>query len=197
MAVTRHFKNLAEAVSWRKKHPNVVVTAATVTSTAPAPTYTKRQYVVRLCHWGILNKASIHYAEVRPMPHTKAHVLPHLPLTTDCSGWATICYQYAGAGDPNGNGYNGTGYTGTLLKHMRHINIASVQPGDLVVYGCNSNPTGHHVAVIIAVGSHTPTTIQTCSHGSEAGPLEITVAAESKYQPDGLAGVVYLSSIAP
>jgi hypothetical protein len=197
MAVTRHFKNLAEAVSWRKKHPNVVVTAATVTSTVPAPTYTKRQYVVRLCHWGIINKASIHYAEVRPMPHTKPHILPHLPLTTDCSGWVTLCYQYAGAADPNGLSYDGQGYTGTLLKHMKHISIGKVQPGDLVVYGCKSNPNGHHVAAIIAVGSHTPDTIQTCSHGSEAGPLEISVTHEANYQPDGLAGVVYLSSSAP
>jgi hypothetical protein len=197
MAVTVHFKSLLGATTWRKNHPKRVVTDVAVTSKAPAPVYTKRQLVVRLCHWGMLNKASIHYAEVRPMPHTKPQILPHLPLSTDCSGWATLCYQYAGAADPNGLSYNGSGYTGTLLKHMHHIGIASIKPGDLVVYGTKSIPAGHHVAVIIAVGSHTPDTIQTCSHGSEAGPLEITVAAESKYQPDGLAGIVYLSSITP
>jgi hypothetical protein len=197
MAITVHFKNLADALNWRKNHPKRVVTDVAVTSKAPAPTYTKRQYVVRLCHWGIINKASIHNAEVRPMPHTKAHVLPHLPLTTDCSGWVTLCYQYAGAADPNGLSYDGQGYTGTLLKHMKHISIGKVQLGDLVVYGCKSNPNGHHVAAIIAVGSHTPDTIQTCSHGSEAGPLEISVTHEANYQPDGLAGVVYLTSILP
>ena len=193
--MTKTFKNLRRALAWRKKHPERNVTRVTVSSTAPAPTYTKRQYVVRLCHWGIAHQASIHYAEKRPMPLTTVHVLPHLPLTTDCSGWATLCYRYAGAADPNGLGYSGSGYTGTLLKHMHHITAATAKPGDLVVYGCKSIPTGHHVAVIMDVGSHTPETIITCSHGSEAGPLEITVAHEATFQPDGLAGVVYLSSI--
>jgi hypothetical protein len=196
MSTTRHFKNLRRALAWRKRNPKRTVKGVTVTSTAPKPTYTKRQLVVQLCHWGLIHTGQIHYAEIRPMPSTRIRVLPRLPLTTDCSGWATLCYKYAGAADPNGLGYNGQGYTGTLLKHMHHITRIQAKPGDLVVYGCKSNPNGHHVAVITSVGSHTPETIETCSHGSENGPLAITVAHEAVYQPDGLAGVVYLSSIA-
>jgi hypothetical protein len=192
---TTHVKNWRKALAWKKAHPKRNVTGLTITSTAPAPTYTKRQLVVRLCHWGISHTAQIHYAEKRPMPLTTPHVLPHLPLTTDCSGWATLCYRYAGAADPNGLGYNGAGYTGTLLKHMRHITTRDLEPGDLAVFGCKTYPTGHHVCVVMDVGSRTAATIQTCSHGSENGPLEISVAQEARYQPDGLAGVVYLSSI--
>lgn len=190
------FRTFGGALRWRKTHPRDRISNVTVTSTAPPPAYTKRQYVLRLCHWGIAHQGAIHYAQTRPIPLRPAHILPRLPLRTDCSGWATICYRYAGAADPNGLGYSGQGYTGSLLRHMRHINRLAIRQGDLVVYGCKSNPTGHHVAVIMSVGERTPETIITCSHGSEAGPLEISVAHEAALQPDGLTGIVYLSSIA-
>lgn len=197
MATTRRFSSISELLRWRKNNPRRKIQSVSVTSSAPVPVYTKREWVVRLCHWGIANTGAIHYAEKRPIPLPHPHVLPKLPLTTDCSGWATICYRYAGASDPGGSGYNGQNFTGTFLKHMKHINIASVKAGDLVVYGVKSNPTGHHVAVVMNAGKHTPDTIVTCSHGSENGPLQITVSHEANYQPDGLSGVVYLTSIVP
>lgn len=197
MSVTRKFKSIKELLAWRKAHPKRRISQVTETSTAPPPTYTKRELVVQLCHWGITHNASIHYAQTRPIPLRSPRLLPALPLTTDCSGWATIAYRYAGAADPGGSSYSGQNNTGTFLKHMRHIAISAVKAGDIVVYGAKTYPGyGHHAAVITNAGSHTVSTITTCSHGSEAGPLAITVAAEAKYQPDGLAGIVYLTSIA-
>ena len=59
----------------------------------------------------------IHYRESRPIP---ALDRPRsLPLETDCSGFATLCYSWAGAPDPNGNGFSGEGYTGTMLATCR------------------------------------------------------------------------------
>ncbi|MHB8469552.1 MAG: Hint domain-containing protein [Gaiellaceae bacterium] len=46
-------------------------------------------------------------SEMRPIPLART-----LPLTTDCSGFVTLCYHLAGAPDPNGRGYDGQGWTG-------------------------------------------------------------------------------------
>jgi len=53
-----------------------------------------RQKIVAAARWGIENEPRIHYGEVRPMPLGRT-----LPLTTDCSGFVTICYFLAGAPD--------------------------------------------------------------------------------------------------
>lgn len=166
------------------------------TSHAPAPKPTLRQLVVRFALWGCAHEPQIHYAEIRPIPKVTPHTLPALPFTTDCSGFATMAYEYAGAQDPNGNGYNGQGYTGTLLAHARKVGaivgIGKVQPGDIAIYGTKSIPAGHHAAVVTAVHSRSYGGIVTASHGQEKGPFEITVAEEAQYQPDGIAGVVFL-----
>jgi cell wall-associated NlpC family hydrolase len=169
------------------------VSIAKATSPAPKPVPSARVMIVRFAQWGCAHSADIHYAETRPIPLPASRTLPKLPFTTDCSGFVTMAYRYAGAPDPNGNGYDGQGYTGTLLAHGRKITAGAVRPGDVVVYGCKSVPTGHHAAVVTAVGKATAEGIETASHGQESGPFTITVAEEARYQPDGLAGVVYLS----
>src|SRR6201981_1984334 len=63
-----------------------------------------RGRIVAAARWGIRNEPRIHYGLIRPFPLTRA-----LPLTTDCSGFATLCYYLAGAPDPNGRDYDGTG----------------------------------------------------------------------------------------
>ncbi|HVH52092.1 MAG TPA: hypothetical protein VM690_08090, partial [Gaiellaceae bacterium] len=75
-----------------------------------------RQAIVAAARWGIRNEPLIHYAEVRPIPLAR-----RLPITTDCSGFVTLCYFLAGAPDPNGREYDGEGWTGTLLRHMTHV----------------------------------------------------------------------------
>lgn len=176
-----------------KRFGEVTVTAAT--STAPRPVPTTRQRIVEFWRWGITNAAKIGYAEVRPIPKVIPGKLPKLPFTTDCSGDVTMGYQYAGARNPNrADGvYDGQGYTGTLLKVGKHIPIANVKPGDVAVFGCKTYPNGHHAAGVTDVRSKTLAGIVLSSHGSAVGPLEITAADEAKYQPDGPAGIVFLS----
>ena len=140
-----------------------------------------RAEIVAAAQWGIRNEPRIHYAPVRPIPLTRT-----LPLFTDCSGFVTLCYYLAGAPDPNGLDYDGQGYTGTLLRAMSSVAPATVDPGDLVVWGTYP---GHHVALVLEPGDDP----LLCSHGQERGPLEIRFSAESRYQPET---VTWLSSLA-
>ncbi len=137
----------------------------------------KRARIVAAARWGVAHQPEIHYAETRPIPIQPAGVLHSLPFTTDCSGFATICYRAASTPDPNGMGYDGDGFTGSLLNHGQKVD--KPRPSDLVVYG---PPPGHHVAVVVRAGTD-PLTV---SHGSEAGPLLIRVSDEKHYQPPGV-----------
>jgi hypothetical protein len=125
----------------------------------------------------------IHYAEIRPIDGLHR---PHkLPLRTDCSGFVTLCYAWAGAPDPNGLGYSGQGYTGTLLAHMRPVTLDAARPADVVVWG----PwPGRHAALVLAPG---PDPLL-CSHGSERGPLAAPFSDEDGVQPPP---AVFLSSL--
>jgi cell wall-associated NlpC family hydrolase len=108
-----------------------------------------------------------------------------LPLTTDCSGFATLCYFLAGAPDPNGNGYDGHGWTGTLLEAMENIDRRAVLPGDIVVWG---EYPGHHCAIVLEPGDDP----LLASHGQERGPIEIAFSTECRYQPSE---VTWLSAL--
>jgi cell wall-associated NlpC family hydrolase len=109
--------------------------------------------IVAAARWGIANEPRIHYGEARPFPLTRL-----LPLTTDCSGFVTLCYYLAGAPDPNGLGYNGQGWTGTLLGHLGPT--VFLLPGDIVVWG---EYPGHHCALVLEAGDDP----LMCSHGRE------------------------------
>lgn len=138
----------------------------------PAPAPTLRSRIVAEARWGVANEPQIHYAEVRPIPLEPPR---QLPLTTDCSGFATCCYRWAGAPDPNGLGYNGAGYTGTLLAHLEHVPIAALAAGDLIVFG---TMPGHHVVIVTEPGPD-PLVV---SHGWEGGPQEWRLSQEARYQ---------------
>lgn len=129
-----------------------------------------REQIVSWALKGVASTAQIHYAQIRPIPHTW-----RLPMTTDCSGFVTLCYQLAGAPDPNGQRYSGQGWTGTLLDHGISVPLSKAQTGDLVIWGANP---GHHVAVIVAPGGDP----EIVSHGSEAGPIKETVSGETRAQ---------------
>lgn len=143
----------------------------------------KRDKVVHWAKWGVSFEPSIHYSEAVDRDDWLTKRAGLLPLVTDCSGFATACYKWAGADDPNGLGYKQLGYTGTLLSHMKVV--SRPKPGDLVVYGPG---TGHHVGIVVEAGSD-PLTV---SHGQERGPLYIRVSEERRYQP---AGIRYLRSL--
>jgi cell wall-associated NlpC family hydrolase len=129
---------------------------------------TLREKIVAAARWGIANEPRIHYGEVRPMPLART-----LPLTTDCSGFVTLCYYLAGAPDPNGLGYDGQGWTGTLLEHLPVA--AAVRRGDIVVFGAYP---GRHCCIVLEPGGDP----LLCSHGWERGPLAIRFSAEAAIQ---------------
>lgn len=147
-----------------------------------------RQAIVSNALWGAevatQRPKLIHYAEVRPI----AGAARKLPLTTDCSGFVTLCYEWAGAPDPNGLHYNGEGNTGTILHACVHIKPAAAQVADLIVFG---NPPGTHVVVIVELGAD-PVVV---SHGSEAGPLRLPLSQEATAHPGE--PLNYLSVSAP
>ena len=89
---------------------------------------------------------------------------PNVPSVGDCSSMVTWYYFAAGAPDPNGAGYNGSGFTGTLDRG-RTVSIDQSQPGDYVLYG-TAHPWAH-VALFVGEkqGQH-----MVVSHGSEGGP---------------------------
>lgn len=122
----------------------------------------KREAIVAAAMWGYYNRDAIHYSQ-SGMRMKDFGPPPNVPNNTDCSGFATWCYKAAGARDPNGRGFDGTGYTGTLWGHGTAIPRAQLQPGDLVFYR-NPLSVNSHVAVYVGNG-------KVSSHGQEAGPL--------------------------
>jgi hypothetical protein len=128
-----------------------------------------RRKIVAAARWGIANEPRIHYGEIRPIPLGTG-----LPLTTDCSGFVTICFYRAGAPDPNGLDYGGQGYTGTLLDHLDEA--AEPKHGDVVVWGAYP---GRHCAIVLEPGVDP----LLASHGRERGPIAIRYTAECRLQP--------------
>lgn len=135
---------------------------------APPPVVPPRDKVCRWARWGVTHEPDIHYSEGADRDDwlTKASGL--LPLTTDCSGFATACYRWSELPDPNGLGYHQLGYTGTLLSHAgKHGQIlddtSKARPGDLIVIGPGN---GDHVVVVVQAGTD-PVVV---SHGQEGGP---------------------------
>lgn len=125
---------------------------------------TLRDRVANEATWGYNNRGRISYRQERPMRSLKSgHKLPQVH---DCSGYATACYLRAGAPDPNGMGYSGYGYTGTLSTKGRSVSLAAARPGDLVFYGSGWPYT--HVAIYVGFG-------KVISHGSNKGPYLLAV----------------------
>ena len=118
-----------------------------------------------IVHWAralLADKTHFNYAEVRPIP---LHNPPKFPVTTDCSGFVTLCFYLAGANDPNQMNYSGQGYTGTLLDHGLKISRQAVVAGDVVVYGAYP---GVHTALVVQVYANGD--ILTVSHGEQGDP---------------------------
>lgn len=149
-----------------KKFKRVTVTSA---PTPPMPYAGLRENVVKWARWGVAHEPQIHYTEAADRDDwLTAQPRNKLPLTTDCSGFVTLCYWLAAALDPNGLGYFKLGYTGTLLDHAaKHgqilTDVSKARPGDPIVMGPG---TGAHVVVVVEAGAD-PLVV---SHGQEGGP---------------------------
>lgn len=112
------------------------------------------------------HKWGISYSQMRPMAMGKP---PYVPPRWDCSGFVTNCFYAGGAPDPNGRGYDGQGYTGTLMGRGTVVgSITDLSPGDLIFYGYSSgngpafqrgDPT--HVAMYVGYrdGAHMTLTL--------------------------------------
>jgi len=149
---------------------------------------TVRSAMVAQAKWAMGHEPSFHYQEVRPIPldRFKAHTLP---ITTDCSGFVTCVAFAAGVKpDPNGQEYNGQGFTGTLLQHCEHITKHEAKAGDFVAYGPFP---GEHVCMLLEDGTVPDPLL--VSHGQEKGPFEIRASVEAKAHS---APVTYLRSVA-
>jgi hypothetical protein len=132
----------------------------------------RRLGVEAAVYW-ITQKAKISYAQERPMRLVKP---PKIVTPIDCSWFSTMVYFAAGAPDPNGRGYDGQGYTGTLVGRGTQVSLAEARPLDLFFYGFTTasrpgfpygSPT--HVAVYIGGG-------YVASMGSSAGPVKINAS---------------------
>jgi len=98
-------------------------------------------------------------------------------VTADCSAFVTLCYNWAGAPDPNAQSYNHTGYTGTLLAHGQKIALKDVQPGDVIVYGPG---TGWHTALVVDVSGANAKNPLTVSHGQAGDPSYCHVSQDGR-----------------
>lgn len=127
----------------------------------------------------MVGRGNFRYAEVRPMPTS----LNANPCTTDCSGFVTLIYKAIGAADPNGFGYNGQGYTGTLQK--QGVQVARPDIGDLVFW-----QSPDHVAIVTGTG-HDPEIVQ---FGGPPSPVKSTVQSESPYHQALLGYRSYLNA---
>jgi hypothetical protein len=130
-----------------------------------------RAGIVQWARWGLSHEPPIHYAQSRPIDGMSKP--GKLPLSTDCSGFVTLCYKWGGGPDPNGNHFNGYGYTGTILGHCKPIAESQLRPGDLVVFGPG---TGDHVVVSVGSGS----SAAVVSHGKEAAPNTFSLAVAKR-----------------
>jgi hypothetical protein len=133
-----------------------------------------RKKIVQWALWGVKNSALIAYSQ--GSNRLAALSTPGaLPLATDCSAFSTLCYAWSNAPNPNWSGpYNreAGGYTGTMLKQLKHIPQSKAKPGDLVIW--TPPATGQHVSVIVSSGPD-PWVV---SHGSDSGPKKLRFSDE-------------------
>jgi hypothetical protein len=142
----------------------------------------QRQHLHALMGWLEAHEPQIHYAQVRPM---RTRVLREQQLadvlaadegsvTMDCSEAVTLLCRLAGLKDPNGQSYNGSGFTGTLLRTLPHYSAPkAADVGALVVYGAGS---GEHVSMVYEPSADPVL----WSHGTEGGPLFIPLSEQRK-----------------
>jgi peptidoglycan hydrolase-like protein with peptidoglycan-binding domain len=89
------------------------------------------------------------YAQVRP--YQRHDPLANAALRNDCSGSIHHLMLVSGGPDPSARGFDGAGYTGTMLEHGDRVELGpGLVAGDCVFYG--SGPTAQHVAMILDQG---------------------------------------------
>lgn len=118
-----------------------------------------------LMRWALANAEGIHYVQRRPMQSSKRFKKHQLDISCDCSESSTALNYAVGGPDPNGLGFNGSGFTGTIRQHAPLKNFNQIADCDFIVYGGGSGR--HVVRVYDATDRHDPLVF---SHGQESGP---------------------------
>jgi lysozyme family protein len=138
-----------------------------------------RKRIVQWALWGCQNTGQIAYSQNGNVRLAQLGKNASLPLATDCSGFATLCYAWAGAPNPNAAGAydaRAPAYTGSMLGRMRKIPKGAAQAGDLVIWLPPAQ--GQHVCVVVQPGAD-PLLV---SHGDDSGPKKLRFSAEDAYQ---------------
>ena len=92
----------------------------------------------------------------------------------DCSSFIAGCFFLAGLPDPNGQGYNGRGYTGTLGEHG-HV-VSRPFPGDITLYPSKKAPRWPWGHTTLAIGDDLSKPATRClSHGDEGDPIVLAI----------------------
>lgn len=114
--------------------------------------------------WSYNHRDQYHYHQWRPIPHL--HDPFFLPENTDCSGGCTQNLSWAHGPDPNRNGWNGQGFTGSIAAGCRHIAPNMVVCGCMGLYGAAPN----YEHVVMFLGQMRGGIPLVWSNGSEGGP---------------------------
>lgn len=142
----------------------------------------RRNRLVAIARYMQQHAALIHYQQRRPMelPHlgfdnVQGRFRGGLTVSADCSEMVTALFKWAGCHDPNGDNYDGAGWSGGMYAYLRghYTNPAQAHPGALGVYGPGGD---EHVIMVIEHDNHDPLVF---SHGSEIGPLILRLSNES------------------
>jgi hypothetical protein len=144
--------------------------------------------MVASCRWAVAHSGRFRYEQIRPIP-VGATRDGDEPIITDCSGFVTLMARWSGIEDPNGRGYTGEGWTGTLLEHLPAVGFAQTRPADIAVFGTFP---GVHCAVLLEPGrAGDPWAV---SHGVPGDPKLTRLSRLADYfRQDG--PVVYLAPV--
>jgi len=134
-----------------------------------------RDEITKLGYMLIERRAYISYSQTRPMEFLYVNPFKER-FRADCSGIVTGLCKWARTStgiaipDPNGRGYDGFGWTGTLINNSTSLGryLEHVEVGDLAFYGRHTGLTAH---VIMCVKRGTPNgTAEYISHGRQIAP---------------------------
>jgi hypothetical protein len=126
--------------------------------------------VVTAALFGYHVRGSIHYTQSALRMYGVRNKIrpPAIPKWEDCSSYATWTYWLAKRRDPNGRGYDGYGFTGTLAANGRP---AAPAAGRLSFYGRYPHT---HVTIDVSAS-------MCVSHGSERGPVLVPIRYRRDY----------------